>query len=329
MRVTAFVLSLALVVWAAAAVPLPYEQTVPGSARPIEELVTVGADVDDVNGDLAMLTIRRRDVTTVDAVVAAVRPGQQLTPVDQRVPAGMDQQVFREILAQQFSNSFTTAVAVAADRAGYEVDVRTEVVVTQVLPDGAAAGLLEAGDRITAIDGTPVESAQALVAELEPLGVGDTVTLRVVRDGETVEVPVELALLPGSDRPGIGILPSTLTAPVELPFDVQLENANIVGPSAGLMIAVAVTDLLLEEDLAAGRVVVGTGTIDGTGLVGSIGSIDLKVEAAIDAGADLMLVPRVQAQEAVAAADGRIEVVPVNTVDEALDVLRGDVVELD
>jgi PDZ domain-containing protein len=321
-RTTAFLLSVAVVVWAAFVVPLPYEQTVPGSVRPVEDLVTIEFDGEEINGDLALLTVRDVDATVVDALVAAFTPGEQLQPVDEQLPQGIDQQTMREIMAQQFANSFTTAVAVAAEAAGYDVDVSTEVVVVDVLADSAADGVLEPGDTIRALDGEAVTGSSQLVDLLVDRGEGDVVTLTIERDGEVLDVDVELAVLPATGNPGLGIIPWTLTAPVELPFDVQLAESNIIGPSAGLMIAVTVTDLLLEEDLAAGRVIAGTGTIDGTGAVGTIGSVAQKVEAAVGADADLMLVPAAQAEEAIEAADGRIEVVGVATLDEALDALR-------
>ena len=322
MRAVAYLLSLALVVTAAFTVPLPYEQTVPGTARPVENLVTVGADTDEVNGDLALLTIRRRDASVVDALVAAVREGQQLEPVAERLPEGIDEETMREILASQFANSFTTAVAVAAEEAGYEVDVTTEVVTVQVTPGSPADDRLEVGDTVRSVDGTVVVSSTELLEVLRPMEAGDVVTVTVERDGELLDVEVELDLLDETGRAGLGIIPATLTAPVELPFDIQLDDANIIGPSAGLMIALTVTDLLLEDDLAAGRRVAGTGSIDGTGVVGPIGSIDLKVEAAIDAGSDLVLVPRSQAAVATEAAAGRIEVIGVATLRDAVDVLR-------
>lgn len=324
MRTATFVASVLVVLWAAVAVPMPFIQTVPGNATPIEDLVVVGATTDEVNGDLALLTVRTREVQPVDLLLAAVRPGQQLEPRGSARPGGIDEGTWRDILASQFEDSFTTAVAVAAEQAGYPVEVDTEVLVASVLDDGPAAGLLLAGDRIVALDGTTVSTAAELVGALGEVQRPRPVTLTVVRDGETRDVEVTLGILPETGQLGIGIIPSTVTAPLELPFDVSLDDANIIGPSAGMMIALTVSDLLLEEDLAAGRVVVGTGEIDGTGAIIPIGSIDQKVETAVASDADLMLVPAEQAADARAAADGRVEVIGVATLQEAIDALRGN-----
>lgn len=314
--------SVLLVVWAALVVPMPYEQTVPGTARPVEELVSLGATDAEINGDLSLLTVRDRGATPVDVVVAALREGEQLRPIAETLPPGIDDATMREILAQQFANSFTTAVGLAAQRAGFDVELSTEVVTTQVLEDGPSDGTLETGDMIRAIDGIDVDSGTELREQLAASGDGDGVTLTLERDGATIERTVTLGVLEATGEPGLGIIPSTLTAPVELPFDVQIEDANIVGPSAGLMIAVTVTDLLSDEDLARGRVITGTGSIDGSGAVGPIGGVVQKVEAAVDAGASLMLVPAEQAEAAIEASQGRVEVVGVADLDEALAAIR-------
>lgn len=58
----------------------------------------------------------------------------------------------------------------------------------------ADAGLKE-GDIVTAVDDTPITSADGLIIAAREHAIGDTVTLTVVRDGKTMEVDVKL----GSD----------------------------------------------------------------------------------------------------------------------------------
>ena len=78
--------------------------------------------------------------------------------------------------------------------------------VTGVTADGPAddAGLVPAqdddgrgGDLIIAINGEPVQDTEALIAYLVfNAEVGETVDLTVVRDGETVSVPLTLGARP-------------------------------------------------------------------------------------------------------------------------------------
>ena len=109
---------------------------------------------------------------------------------------------------------------------------------------------------------------------------------------------------------------------IELPYPVQIDAGQIGGPSAGMMIALAVYDLADPQDLTGGRVITGTGTIDLNGAVGPVGGVALKVHAAIDAGADLFLTPPAEAAPAPAAAGDRIRVVPVSTLQQAIQALQ-------
>jgi len=68
--------------------------------------------------------------------------------------------------------------------------------ITAIQPDSPAAlaGLQE-GDIITAVNDTDV-SADNLAETIRGLAIGDTVTLSVLRDSDTVEIQAELAARP-------------------------------------------------------------------------------------------------------------------------------------
>src|ERR687896_722087 len=57
---------------------------------------------------------------------------------------------------------------------------------------------LRVGDVVEEIDGTPVHTLGGLLAEVERRSVGDTVELRVLRDGTTVDVTVQLEERPAT-----------------------------------------------------------------------------------------------------------------------------------
>jgi S1-C subfamily serine protease len=66
-----------------------------------------------------------------------------------------------------------------------------------LVPSGASAGqVAQGGDVVTAIDGKPITSAQALTAAVAAHRAGDTVTLVVEREGQRVEVKVTLGSRP-------------------------------------------------------------------------------------------------------------------------------------
>ena len=108
--------------------------------------------------------------------------------------------------------------------------------------------------------------------------------------------------------------------------DVSLHLADVGGPSAGLLFALGIIDKLDGDgrggDLTGGRTIAGTGTIDADGKVGPVGGVPLKTKAARADGASVFLVPKEECQDALSEKPEGLRLVPVTTLDGALDSLR-------
>ncbi|MEU0913775.1 S16 family serine protease [Streptomyces althioticus] len=108
-------------------------------------------------------------------------------------------------------------------------------------------------------------------------------------------------------------------------IDVTLKLADVGGPSAGLLFSLGIVDKLDGDgsggDLTGGRVVAGTGTIDAEGRVGAVGGVPLKTRAAKRDGATVFLVPRDECAEAEAELPQGLRLVPVTTLQGAVDAL--------
>ncbi len=98
---------------------------------------------------------------------------------------------------------------------------------------------------------------------------------------------------------------------------VAFRHRELVGPSAGLVFALAVADLLDPADLATGRTIAATGGIDASGRVYDVGFVDKKVAVARAAGADVLFVPVGQNRSY-----SGIKVIEVATLGDALAALR-------
>jgi PDZ domain-containing protein len=118
-----------------------------------------------------------------------------------------------------------------------------------------------------------------------------------------------------------------LTTELDLPVEISIDAGVIGGPSAGLMFALSIVDLLEPDDLTGGAVIAGTGILDQDGVVSTVGGVRQKVvgattEGAHGAPATVFLVPRGNLGEARSAAvDGEILLVPVDSLADALEVL--------
>ena len=315
----------ALVAWAAFVVPLPLIEYVPGTPTSIPTLIEVeGAETTELDGELLLLTVLFRQQPTMPALGALLSAERELVPEREVYPPDIDRDEVLRLERERFARQFDVAVAVGAAAAGVETELVTEVVVVQVLPGSPASGELSPGDVVVAVDGSPLTSAEELQALSRAGSEGDRFTLTVRHAGRERDVTLELATFGGVTEPRLGIGIQTAVDEARLPFEVSLrEGTRIGGPSAGLMVAVTMYDLLSEEDLLAGRVIAGTGSLDADGRVGPVGGVPEKLRAAERVGAELVLVPSAQLSLIEDRIPEGLEVVGVADLAEALEALGG------
>jgi PDZ domain-containing protein len=112
--------------------------------------------------------------------------------------------------------------------------------------------------------------------------------------------------------------------PDEVDVDLQLENVG--GPSAGLLFTLGVIAKLdgdgRGDSLTGGRTIAGTGTIDAAGVVGPVGGVPLKTQAAARDGATVFLVPEAECDDARVDLPDGLRLVPVTDLDSALEALK-------
>ena len=317
LRTGGFVLLIA-VAFAAGWVPLPFFALGPGPARQVVPLIHVdGARTYRSSGRLVMTTIRFTQVTALGAVVAWLNPEQAVVGEEAVYPPGLSPSEEEQRATSQMDQSKIDAAAVAlSEVTGYPRDHGPGALVELVGTDCPADGRLFPGDRIVRIDGERVDSRREASRLIGGVPVGEPIEFHVEADGEMHEVRVTRGACPGVDDPVIGIV---LVDP--FPFEITIESGEVGGPSAGLMWAIGLYDLLTPGDLTRGRTIAGTGAIDLEGKVGPIGGIEDKVVAARDAHADVMLVPRADFEELRDVDTGDLTLIPVSTFDEAVMAL--------
>lgn len=107
---------------------------------------------------------------------------------------------------------------------------------------------------------------------------------------------------------------------------VTLRLADVGGPSAGLLFSLGIVDKIDGDGrgagLTGGRSIAGTGTIEVDGKVGPVGGVPLKTKAAKRDGATVFLVPKAECGDAKAQLPKGLRLVPVTTLDGALDSLK-------
>jgi Lon-like protease len=104
--------------------------------------------------------------------------------------------------------------------------------------------------------------------------------------------------------------------------DVKINTPQIGGPSAGLAMTLGIIDKLSSGSLTGHRVIAATGTIDQYGNVGQVGGVPEKTIAVERAGATVLFVPKPEYAQAEAKATPQLRVYGVNTLDQALQILK-------
>lgn len=326
--------------------PAPYAQT-PASAESVNDRVVFADLPDDVerfetSGDFFFVTVTSpaqsmlsyfigRDDPAIDILTEEDKFGFQ-TPTQRQ-----------EFNLQAMRTAEQEAQYVALSKVGYDAEISPgEVIVAETLcaefdEEGECLAMfpsdeqIDPADTILEADGVPLDSVEDLTDVLADRQPGDLVDLLVERPGVgELEVTVELSVAPDEpERTIVGFRPFD-TRVVSLPFEVDIETDRIGGPSAGLAFTLALIDELSPGDLTGGANVAVTGTIGLDESVGAIGGLAQKVNAVFQHGVDVLLVPASQPeladeegrQRLEDAGRGRVEIIPVATLDEALAALE-------
>ena len=290
-------LCLLAVLWGTAAfVPLPYVTYYPGPTVDIladndgEETVQVtGHEAYYDDGELRMTTVYvstpQEDVRLPELLRAYFDPDAAVWPRSSiYAPDETDESSDRESAVAMVSSQ-DTAIAAALTELGEEVDPIVEVL--DVTPGLPAEKLLKVRDVLLEVNGAAIDDAQDVVDAVDAAEPGAPITFLVRRGEKEVSVDVTPEEVDGDLR--VGITPGV---GFDFPYEVTVDIAdNIGGPSAGLMMSMAVYDTLTPGSMTGGADVAGTGTITPAGKVGPIGGIQQKIAAARDAGASLFFVP--------------------------------------
>lgn len=277
-----------------------------------------GGEDDQPSGNLNLTTVSLTDgLTLFDAMGMWVSSKYQLQPRELYFPKGTSDEEVRQENTRQMSGSEDNATGAALTY----LKRPTTVGVGPVADDSPAAGKLEVNDVIVAIDGTPVSTVADVQEQIRAKAPGTEVAITVNRAGHEQVVQVSLGARPDDAKAGyLGVTPKVVSADPNI--QITYNVGDIGGPSAGLMLALAVIDHLTDDDLADGRFIAGTGTIVPDGTVGPIGGITHKLKAARDAGATAFLVPAENCAEAIGDAPDGLELIKVDALGTAVDSLE-------
>lgn len=281
-------------------VPIPFVARLPGQTVDLLSTNEQGKPMIQIDGltarhsegEMRMTTvsITRADsrLSLAEALVDRIRRDHDVLQREAIYPPGRSPQQVNAEESYMMDTSQRDAAVAALRAAGQPV---TEMpMVNAVSAAGPAHGKLEPGDLIEKVDGKPVASLLDVGKAVRKHAVGDTVVFVVLRNStrKTIAVTTVSSV---SDRraPAVGITVDTgyRYAPT-ITYGIP---ADIVGPSAGLAMALSIYQMVAPNDLIGSLRIAGTGSISPDGNVVAIGGVQEKISGAERDGAKIFLVP--------------------------------------
>lgn len=323
---------LAVLVLLAAVTPSPYVVMRPGPTVDVlselqgeagaEPVIDVDSETHESDGALRLVTVSmvgspEKRVKWLTAARVALDPTQQLVPLEQEFADDRTVEDRAQQNAALMDRSQRQAAAAAF--ASLEQHVPATLTVNGVMEDGPSEGVLEEGDVIIEIAGAKSPNFPKLRELIAESGENRALELLVERGGEQVPLEITPQVPVGGGAPMIGAL---IDEAFELPHGVDFTLSNIGGPSAGLVFALGLYEMMTPGSLLAGQDVSGTGTIDSAGNVGPIDGLAQKLWAAERDGSELFLMPLANCEMVPDRTPSGLAIAPVATLDEAIEAVE-------
>lgn len=308
--------------------PVPYVILTPGptlntlgkdsAGQPLISIT--GRQIYPADGHLNLVTISYQggpgsNLNIFQALRAWLNPSEAVVPESELFPPGQTAEQTQAQDTEQMASSQEMATAAALTELHIKYQTTVEVLAT--VAGYPASKVLKAGDVIAAVDGQPVTGASSLSSIINEHPVGATLQLQVLRKGQALTIPVASKSSGGSAVIGVKVRQQ-----YKFPFNVRITVGDIGGPSAGMMFALGIVDMLTPMNLTGGKFIAGTGEITASGQVQPIGGIQQKMVGARNAGATVFLTPSGNCADALGAVPAGLKVVKVSTLSQAVSDLE-------
>ena len=224
----------------------------------------------------------------------------------------------RYYLEESISNAYKVAYNVANIK--YEIK-KSNNYITYIYEKSDTN--LKLFDKIVKYDNIEFSTFGTMQEYISNKNVGEKIDFNVIRNGKEVKCYAKMIDIEGVSK--IGIATAVINEYVsDININVKSKKSES-GASGGFMTTLAIYNALTENDITKGKIIAGTGTIDDVGNVGQIGGVKYKLSGAVKNGADIMLVPKDNYEEALNYKKEQgfdIELVSISNFTEAIEYLN-------
>ncbi len=302
--------------------PLPYYVMAPGGTINVTNRVEMeGYEVPE-KGSLNMLYVSEYDATLAYLLYASLN---NTWDIGKNAERKISDESIREIEKRNVimrDNSLDIATMVAYREAGKSIEVKSSknIVVATTLDND-----LKVGDVILEVEGSDKTSSDEIKRIISEKEEGDILKFKVLRDEKEVLVQSRVAMQNNAKVIGVVIITEY---DYETDPDINIKfKSSESGSSGGLMLTLTIYNAVSGKDIIRGRKIAGTGTISADGTVGEIDGVKYKIMGAYKDGADIVLVPSDNYEEAISTKEKYgydIEIVEVDTFKDAVSYLENN-----
>lgn len=228
--------------------------------------------------------------------------------------------IFRDKMFME--ESISNAIYVAFTKSSNSIkEISNKLYVSYVVKEAKTD--IEVGDEILYINDQFIQSKKDISELLDKLNIGDKLDIRVINDEKTCDRYAYIIDSDGEKKLGL-LISNVHEYETNLKIKINMDK-NESGSSGGLIMALSIYNSLVKEDITKGLTIVGTGTIDLEGNIGSIGGVEYKLKSAVKSKADLFIVPNGENYDEAIKLKKKnkynIEIIGVSTFDEVLEYL--------
>ncbi len=293
----------------------------PGGLINLDNRIESKSDINKSKGSINMTYVRLVKGTIPTYLLAKVIPTWDIVSNDDITYDGdIDETI--KIDKYYLLESISNAYMVAYNSAGVDYSIKKSNNYITYIYEKAKTDL-KLFDNIIKYDNIEFTTFSEMQEYITNKSVGDKITFDVVRNGKNIKCYAELIEMNGQAKVG---LTSAVINEYDSDVNVSVKSkASESGSSGGFMTALAIYNAITKDDITKGKIIAGTGTIDSEGNVGEIGGVVYKLAGAYKNGADIMLVPKDNYEEALEYKKKHnldIELVSINTFEEGIEYLN-------
>ena len=315
-----FILSLILII-IVFSIRFPYYIDAPGGITDMGEKIEI--DGYESIGSFNLAYVKEYRATIPTLIISLFNKNWRVIKTEEVMLDTEDYESYEMRDKILMDESISNAIYVAYTKANNEIEILSNKLLVTYINSNADTNLI-VGDEIISINNNIVNNREEITDIVNNSNVGNKLNIKVINNEKEYDRYAYIINEDNSKK--IGILISNLNEYKTIPLVNVIVDKNESGPSGGLITALSIYNSLTKKDITNGFTIVGTGTIDLDGNIGSIGGVEYKLKSAVKSNADLFIVPNDENYEEALKVKKEnnydIEILGVSTFDEVIDYLN-------